>query len=158
MLSTQQQLYLQHRLNGIAPKAAALAAGYRNPKAMVFSLERNPKIKAALVEANERRLVQEEIDKSKVIQGFLSAVDAATSATELVQAWRELGKLIGAYEPQKVEVNVTLEDLTEKQLRSMSDQELARYAGMDELLHRRRAPVVIEDAEYEDQSTTDEVA
>lgn len=148
-LSERQTLYVRHRLNGLSAKASALAAGYSNPGSTAFVLERNPKIRDLVDQARIAATEKAAVDKERVMQGFLSAVDAATTATELVQAWRELGKLIGAYEPQKVELSVKIEDLTDQQLRSMSDAELAHYANMQELLKPKR-PTVIEDAEFEE--------
>jgi hypothetical protein len=44
-----------------------------------------------------------------------------------VLAWRELGKLIGAYEPEKKILEV--HDYTRDELRSLTDEELVQLAG-----------------------------
>jgi hypothetical protein len=68
----------------------------------IDSLEKNPKVRAAMRWAiKESGQRAEELTKNDVMTGLLDAVDAAATASELVMAWRELGKLIGAYEPEK---------------------------------------------------------
>jgi len=58
---------------------------------------------------------------------MLDAVEAAATASELVLAWRELGKLIGAYEPEKKILEV--HDYSREELKTLTDKELAQLAG-----------------------------
>jgi hypothetical protein len=72
----------------------------------------------------------------------MDAVNAAQSSTELVMAWRELGKLVGAYEPEvKIVKHV---DVTAEKVRSMKDEDLLAMSAMEDY----RLPDVIEDVEY----------
>ena len=70
--------------------------------------------------------------RNDVLRGFMDAVNCATTSTELVAAWREIGKLIGAYNPPPV--RVTHEVLLPVELRHLTDAELFRAAGMENVL------------------------
>jgi hypothetical protein len=76
----------------------------------------------------------EELTKSDVLTGMMDAVSAAATASELVMAWREIGKLLGVYEPERRVLEV--KDYTQDELKSLSDKELAQLAGssMQELI------------------------
>ena len=106
--------------------AACRAAGIEerdNPK-----YESHPKVRAALRWiVKESGMKAEELTKSDVMTGMLDAVDAAATASELVMAWRELGKLIGAYEPEKRILEV--HDYTRDELKTLTDEELLQLAG-----------------------------
>lgn len=67
-------------------------------------------------------------------------------------AWREIGKVIGAYEPEVVVHKY--EGITPEQLQNMSDEKLLEMAAMEDY---RLPGTDIEDAEYEELSTEDEV-
>lgn len=64
------------------------------------------------------------VTKEDVIAGLLDAVDAAATSTELTAAWREIGRVVGAYEPQRMEIVNKVEDLTRDKLLTMSTKEL----------------------------------
>jgi hypothetical protein len=76
----------------------------------------------------------------------MDAVNAAGSSTELTQAWREIGKMLGHYAPDQVEHKVTVENMTQNKLESMSDAELSLLAEMDEFTLPRSHDLV---ANYE---------
>ena len=75
---------------------------------------------------------QQQVTRNDVLRGFLDAVDCAATSAELVAAWREIGKLIGAYNPPPV--RVTHELLLPVELRHLSDAELFRMADMADVL------------------------
>jgi len=133
-LNTRQRAYVEHRLKGLAPKAAATAAGF-SPSYVTTQtnnhLERHPRIKVILREMGKRALKKLALTRDDVLHGLMDAVDSAATATELTNAWREIGKVIGAYEPEKVVVS--LEDLGGDALESMSVQELAAIADMQNI-------------------------
>jgi hypothetical protein len=109
------------------PTQATKAAGV--PPGHATGLEKSPTVQLAMKEINEKAMAEMTLGRKDVINGFLDAVRAASSSTELVQAWREIGKIIGAYEPQKIAV--THEMLMPEQLRVMSDKQLMIAAGME---------------------------
>jgi hypothetical protein len=144
-LTILQRRYVDARLQGLGVHQAARAAGAANSSsgAVVTSLEKNPKVRAAIrwciKESGQRA---EELTKNDVMTGLLDAVDAAATASELVMAWRELGKLIGAYEPEKKILEI--HEYNADDLKMLSDKELAQLAG------DKFADAI--DAEYEELS------
>lgn len=126
-LTPQQRRYVEARACGMNSSQAAKAAGV--PTSHAGGLERSPTVQLAMKEINDRAMSEMSLTRKDVINGFLDAVKAASSSTELVQAWREIGKIIGAYEPQKIAV--THEMLLPEQLRIMSDKQLMIAAGME---------------------------
>lgn len=126
-LTPQQRRYVDARVCGMSPTQSCKAAGL--PEGHAAGLEKSPTVQLALKEINERAMSEMTLTRKDVINGFMDAVKAASSSTELVQAWREIGKIIGAYEPQKIAV--THEMLMPEQLRVMSDKQLMIAAGME---------------------------
>ena len=118
-----QRRYVEARMQGLAPAAARRAAGAKDT-----NLETSPKVRAAIKYlVNESTKRAEDLTKSDVMTGMLEAVEAAATSTELVNAWRELGKLIGAYEPERKVLEI--HDYTKEELKTMSDEELVRLSG-----------------------------
>lgn len=126
-LNVTQRRYVEARLQGLTVQAAGKAAGLTCAQS-ASRMERMPSIRSAIkwiVKESTRSVT--ELSKDDVISGMMDAVDAAATATELVAAWRELGKLIGAYEPERRVLEIR--DYTQDELRTLSDDELARLAG-----------------------------
>lgn len=126
-LTPQQRRYVDARVCGMNPNAAAGAAGL--PATNGAGLERSPTVQLAIKEINEKAMSEMALTRKDVLNGMMDAVKAAGSSTELVAAWREIGKIIGAYEPQKIAV--THEMLLPEQLRVMSDRQLIVAAGLE---------------------------
>lgn len=126
-LTPQQRRFVDARVCGMNPSQAAKAAGL--PTTHGPGLERSPTVQLAIKEIHEKAMAEMTLTRKDVVNGFLDAVKAASSSTELVQAWREIGKIIGAYEPQKIAV--THEMLLPEQLRVMSDKQLMVAAGLE---------------------------
>jgi hypothetical protein len=125
-LTVLQRRYCEARLQGLTRPAACRAAGIDASDAHKY--ENHPKVRAALkwcVKESGQRA--QELSKSDVMTGMLDAVEAAATASELVLAWRELGKLIGAYEPEKKILEV--HDYSREELKTLTDKELAQLAG-----------------------------
>lgn len=126
-LTVLQRRYVEARLQGLTVGAAGKAAGSPS-MGSASALERSPAVRKAikfLVKDSVRNV--EELSKSDVMTGMLDAVEAAATASELVLAWRELGKLIGAYEPEKKILEI--HDYTREELKGMSDNELLKLSG-----------------------------
>lgn len=126
-LTIQQKNYVEARLQGLNKAASGRAAGLSSPQASL-NMEKNPKVRAAI-----RYLIREsaqkvdELTKSDVLSGMMDAVNAASTASELVMAWREIGKLLGVYEPERKVVE--MRDLSKQELKELPDSELAKLAG-----------------------------
>jgi hypothetical protein len=112
---------------GNPPVVSARVAGYPDPIERSLALETDLRIKDAMLAANRLRQYERRLTRDDVLAGFLDAVGMAATATELVGAWREIGRVIGAYEPSKVNITVT----HQQQLKEMGDQELAQLASID---------------------------
>lgn len=125
-LNINQKRYVEARLQGLHPAAARRAIGINTSAAN--GMERNPKVLAAL-----RYLIKEstknveELTKNDVLSGMMDAVNAAATAAELVMAWREVGKLLGAYEPERKILEIR--DYTDNELKELPDKDLVRLAG-----------------------------
>lgn len=122
-LTPIQLKYLEGRLNGLNCTAAARYAGCseKSIRASSYQLERHPKVQAAAKFALESGFGSE-IDREAVLTGLMDAVRSAATSAELTMAWREIGRLIGAYAPDRTEVVV--HNLTSDKLRTVSDREL----------------------------------
>lgn len=131
MLDPRQRKYVSVRLEGQSPRDAALSAGYSVEYAKNHAynlLERHPVIKVILRETGRAALKNLCLTREHVLHGLMDAVDTSATATELTNAWREIGKVIGAYEPQKIQVDIN--DMTPDELRTMPLVELAALADM----------------------------
>jgi len=128
-LTLLQKNYVEARLQGLNMSAAARAAGAKGQAGQAGQqMERSPKVRAAI-----RWLIQQstlnvqELTKSSVLTGMMDAVEAAATAGELVMAWREIGKLIGAYEPERKILEI--HDYSQDELKELSDKDLLHLAG-----------------------------
>jgi len=129
-LNITQRRYVEARLQGLPKWQAGRMAGVSEASlaATVSTYEKSPKVRAAI-----RYLIREstksvdELTKSDVLTGMMDAVNAAATASELVMAWREVGKLLGAYEPERKILEV--HDYTQSELRELTDADLLRMAG-----------------------------
>lgn len=138
-LTLLQKRYVEARLQGLNMAASARAAGSTQPTSQ---LEHSPKVRAAiryLIKESTRNV--EELTKSDVLTGMMDAVEAAATASELIMAWREIGKLLGAYEPERKILEI--HDYSQDELRELSDKDLLNLAG-------GKMKDVIEDVEYQE--------
>lgn len=109
-------------------------------------MEKHPKVAALIKLSNAASIERYNISRDDVIGGFLDAVHAAGSSTEMTAAWREIGRMLGHYEPDRVEVKHTVENMTKNKLEQMSERELLELAEMDEFTLERDHDLV---AKYE---------
>jgi len=129
-LTPKQRLYLESRIQGLSVKMSAAAAGYSADSSRVYTdLENHPRIKALLMSATTTALQSIQISRNDVLQGFMDAVTSAGSSTELVMAWREIGKIIGAYAPE-VKVVAHL-DATAEKIAALDDKALLEMASIE---------------------------
>ncbi len=114
---------------------AAVAAGYSLVSARVGAhrLLTKAAVRAAIEDqqgVDARRL---QIDRQDVIQGLLEAVQMAREQQEpaaMVSAWRELGRLMGFYAPERRLVEVSAAAGAEGgRYERMSDAELQRLVA-----------------------------
>lgn len=122
-LSRQERLYVQSRLEGSAPAVAARIAGIEDHRC----LESAPRIRNALQSAARVARHARRIQREDVVAGFLDAVHMSATATELVNAWREIGRICGLYEPVRIDLNIT----KQQDFAQMSDAELLELTEGD---------------------------
>ncbi len=126
MLTMIQKNYVEARLQGLTSTAACRAAGVMENRAT--QLSRNPKVVAAIrYLINETTKNVDLLTKSDVLSGMMDAVNAAATSAELVMAWREIGKLLGSYEPTKRILEI--HDYSKDELKELSDNDLRKMAG-----------------------------
>ena len=127
-LTAKQRLYVENRLAGMNQTQSAIAAGASPVTAP--DMERHPRVQRIMLSATKAAMERITMDRQDVLQGFMDAVNSAQSATELVMAWREIGKVIGAYEPE-VKI-VQHQQLTAERVRNLKDEELLKLADMED--------------------------
>lgn len=127
-LTAMQRRYFEGRVIGLKPSEAARAAGSEDPGTFAHKCERHPRIHTLLKHISAQVLKKAELTREDVLEGLQEAVRAAATSTEMTAAWREIGKVIGAYAPTIVEVH---DKPTAKELRSMTDEQLLELAEQD---------------------------
>lgn len=137
-----QRKYAEARLSGMIPLHAAQAAGYSTPEVNAYRVEKHPAVQKALINARKMVIEKFDVNREDVLRGMFDAVQASGNATELVAAWREIGRIIGAYEPAKVEIMHRLEDVTLDRLQRLSTKELIELAeGKDFVVETENDPL-----------------
>ena len=134
MTAKQQRFVAEYLVDGNGT-AAAVRAGYGRAGARVAAHRalRNDNVAAEIAgrqaaDADRLRLARED-----ALQGWLEAIEAARGqANPMAQiaGWREIGKMLGFYAPERQRVEVSAAGAAEWQwLEAMSDAELLRLAG-----------------------------
>ena len=133
---------MECRIAGNPPVVAARLAGFREPRREAVAMEKNLAVKDAIEYTLKERTYQRTLTRNDVLAGLMDAVNMAQTATEMVAAWREIGKVIGAYEPTKLDVQITKPE----QLRELNDRELLELSAIEgELVDFNES---IEDADF----------
>lgn len=127
-LTERQSEYVALRSEGLKPYDACKQMGYTTPWQAAQRMEHDTRIRMVLAHSAKKALEKMVLTKQDVLEGMHDAVQSAATSTELVAAWREIGKLIGAYEPEKVSIEIN--DVTAEKLAYMSNTELARLADL----------------------------
>lgn len=126
-LTQGERQYVEARVHGSAPVVAARMAGFEDPDQRALALERDARVKQAIESTLKVATLEKSLTREDVLAGLMDATSMAATATELVAAWREIGKVIGAYEPQKVDLTIT----TRQQMEQMDDAELMKAAAIE---------------------------
>lgn len=126
--------FVTAKLEGKTNKeAVAYAAQGKNKKQLENRFSHNPSIIRYLYIATRSAVRKTLVTRNDVVNGLLDAVEAAGSSADLTAAWREIGKLIGAYEPEKINVTLDASDLTVDQLATLSTRELIEMTKKGDL-------------------------
>ncbi|CAB4131097.1 Terminase small subunit [uncultured Caudovirales phage] len=131
-LTPKQEAFVQARVSGMNCVQAAQAAGYSFPKVKGYQTEIQPAVQLALKKEWAKAEKMAEMSKKKVMDGMLYAIDQAkllADPSAQIAGWREVAKICGYYEPQKVklEVSVSAKRMF-SQFETLSDDELLKIA------------------------------
>ena len=135
-LSEQQRQFVTFLVHDKMPNtAAARMAGYQKPHHASYNLLQNPRVQKAIAIERAEYAKASGMTRKKVIDGFLESIDMARIRAEpasMIAGWREVGKMCGFYEPQKVKVEVSVQgQVLMQRLQTMSDEELLKLAESD---------------------------
>lgn len=131
MYAELRVLYRQdHRT---AVRAAAAVGDLRGSTSEEVLMFRRT-VRTAMQIARDKLASSVGVTKQDVVQGLLNAVAVAASSKDLVEAWRELGRLLGYYEETKIRIEQTVKQdinvnhtLQGVDLRMLSDSDLLRH-------------------------------
>ena len=127
-MTPKQRLYVQARTMGSPPVVAAKIAGFKKTDLAAMELEADDMIRQALDMAVRVRARERQITREVVLDWMMDALRNAATSTEQLAAAREIGKMLGFYEPAKVQINTTIE-VRKQELMTKSDDELLAMAG-----------------------------
>lgn len=119
-VSKQEKLYADAVVLGVSKNAALAASGLMSPPDKAV-------IKAEIKRVREDYSRRLGFTREDVINGLHLAINVATTAGEMIAGWREIGKIIGAYEPQKV----VLEVRNTADIEALPTAELLRLANFN---------------------------
>jgi hypothetical protein len=131
-LSPKQAKFVAEYLVDGNGSRAALAAGYGESGRSVAAVRLlgNASVRAAIEARQGVDSQRLGLARQDVIQGLLEAVQMARERQEpaaMISAWRELGRLMGHYAPDRRQVEVTaVADVEIGRLERLSDAELVR--------------------------------
>ena len=126
---------------GYSPADAARAVGYSPTNAS--TVMRTEEVQAYLAKARAELTSISTVKRCDVLDLFLEAADMARTLADpqaLIAAGREIGKMLGFYEPEKltVEVSGSVAVMAEK-FKQMSDEELLAIAAGEQPVYEGEA-------------------
>jgi len=131
-LTEKQADYVEARLDGKSKTQAAKLAGYALSATQNALVEKAPSVSEALARARSELASTTQIKRVEVIEMLKEAYDMAKLVSEpgnMVAAAREIGKMLGFYEPETIKVQMTLQQSNMKQkFEALSDEELLQIA------------------------------
>lgn len=129
-LDHQEIVFIQGMINGFPARVAAKNAGVPQSEAIEFASR--PHVAMTIAYLREQEIGESvHVTRDMVNLMFFDAYNSAATATEMVNAAREIGKLNGLYAPTRIEQEVSHNTKTESQLKQLSSEELAKMAGDD---------------------------
>ena len=131
-LTAQQEQFVLYVLRGFTPSQAAKAAGYKSYNQSGSSLMKMDKIQAILGHLRSEELDNIKVTRDKLTIMLFEAHRKSATATEEITAVRELGKMHGLYEPEKVQTQ-SMHYHKVEQLERLDDSELVKLAGADDI-------------------------
>lgn len=130
MLNSKQLRFVDEYCISFSAADAARKAGYSVKTAYAIGAEnlRKPQIMAAIQARQTATALELKITKQQVIADILEAIQTArlqSNPIAMIQGARELGKLMGFYTPELVEIHMSTNDAVPRaRYEAMSDEEL----------------------------------
>lgn len=141
----RERIYVQCRLDGMTQIASAQAAGYADPRSMCTKVEKRPHVQEAIVEATAVMAEEIGFGRREAHDMLMQAYQNADTASEQIQAVRELINLHGLAKPKviehehKHEHNLQLEHMSTEQLMKLADMEDLTLEGEYEVIEEPEA-------------------
>lgn len=130
VVTEKQDKYIEARLDGKSKRQAAIDAGYNVNGVAV--IEKSADVRAALEQARSELSTATQIKRADVIEMLKEAYDMAKLAAEpssMVSAAKEIGKMLGFYEPETIRIETQRNAGTvQRKLMTMTDEELMEIA------------------------------
>lgn len=126
-LTEKAKLFVKYWAQGESVYSAAARAGYGDGATYAYRLIHYPQAKALY--AQEKALYEQaaQMTRKKVMDMLVESYDMAKMTAEpssMVAAAREIGKMCGYYEPQKIKIEHTLTDGVTQRMDRLTDEEL----------------------------------
>lgn len=130
MLNSKQLRFVDEYCLSNSAADAARKAGYSVKTAYAIGAEnlRKPQIKAAIQARQAATALELGVTKQHVLEDLLGAIQTARAQGNpgaMIQGAREIGKLLGFYEPEAQRVELTVNDRGAAKYQGMSDAELS---------------------------------
>lgn len=130
LTAKQQRFVAEYLVDGNGARAA-VAAGYGRAGAKVTAhrlTHANPAVQAEIQARQALDSQRLQIERQDVIQGLLEAVQLAKlqgNPAAVISGWREIGRMLGFFEPQRHQVEVSAAaGLEQGRFEQMTDAEL----------------------------------
>ncbi len=135
-LTAKQHRFVAEYLVDGNGTAAAVRAGYGRAGARVAAHRalRNDNVAAEIGARQAVDVARLGLAREDALQGFLDAIDAAkvqANPTAQIAGWREIGKMLGFYAPERQRVELSTDGAAEwRRLEAMSDAQLLALATL----------------------------
>jgi phage terminase small subunit len=130
-IAEKHRIFANAIMEGANQSDAARAAGYHPTNAT--QVMRSEDVQLALAEARQQITEATTIKRLDVLNIMIEAVDMARTLADpatMIKGASEIGKMMGYYEPEKLNINVNLdENVFHSKLKQLSDAELLEIAS-----------------------------
>lgn len=114
---------------------AAKDAGYSQGASNVSAWKEDPRIMAIVEAERAKNEAVVNMDRKRVMEGFLEAVDIARVQADpatMIKAWVEVARMCGYFAPEtrKIDISISAKRMVDK-FETMSDEELLKYADQN---------------------------
>lgn len=129
VLTEKQSVYVEARLDGKSKKEANALAGYAPTDCLSG---KSDEVAKALAEGRNQLSDAAQIKRADVLLMLTEAYDMAKLAAEpasMVSAAREIGKMLGFYEPETIKVELSMSQAKlQRKFEVMTDEQLLEIA------------------------------